>query len=128
MGRPKRVDEPTVVPPPSNTEVPPACPTIVPAFDVGQVARNAEVVLSEDGVYEVVPDVQWSGESLDLVERMVLKMIDGVAPLWLLENLLGMRRDELHSTVCVLQARGFIRSSPGPTESGTFPIMTFEDL
>jgi hypothetical protein len=128
MGQPKRVDEVTVVPPPSKTEVPPAVPTIVPTFDVGQVARNAEVVLSEDGVYEVVPDVQWSGESLDLVERMVLKMIDGVAPLWLIENLLGMRRDELHSTVCVLQARGFVRPSPGPTESGTFPVMSWDDL
>jgi hypothetical protein len=126
MGRPNRVDEVTVVPPPApNTEVPPANPTIVPAFDVGQVARNAEVVLSDDVVYEVVPDVLWSGQSLDLVERMVLKMIDGVAPLWLIENLLGMQRDELHSTVCVLQARGFIQASAGPTESGTFPVTSF---
>jgi len=125
MARAKRLEEP-VVPPPPNTEIPPSVPTIVPTFDVGHVARSAEVALSQDDVYELVPDVQWTGGVLDLVERMVLRTIDGVAPLWLLEHLLGMRRDELHSTVCVLTARGFIRPAEGPIESGTFPRRALE--
>jgi hypothetical protein len=138
----KRSDSVTVVPPPKltvpapmtpedsrpDTDVPPSLPTLIPAFDVGQVARNAQVISSEDDVYVAVPGVAWSVEALDLTERNVLEHLDGIAPLWLVESSLGITRDELHSVLCVLQARGLVVLCDGPSESGTFLCIRDEDL
>jgi hypothetical protein len=109
------------------TDAPRVGPTIVPAFDVEEFARDSGVksfpsVLS-DTVLEVVSDVSWSAAQLDLVEREVIEHLDGVSPVSLIESVLAMPREELHATLMTLLARGILAvATPAAShhpESGT---------
>ncbi len=105
------------------TDRPPVRPTVVPTFDPGQIARNAEIdaQVFDDLVFATVPDVSWSHERVDLTEQLVLSHLDGVAPLSMVQLTTGMGRDELHSVMCVLRARGLVELCETLPRSGVFP-------
>jgi len=95
------------------TDAPPVVPTIVPAFDVAEFARDSSFrrvpTLLSDTVLEVVENVSWSKAQLDLVEMEVIGYIDGVLPVTMLESMVTLSRDELHAMLVTLLARGFVR-------------------
>ena len=65
-------------------------------------------MLSPDTVLELVPDVSWSSANLDLVEMNVIRHVDGVSPLSLLQTMVGISQDELQVMLAMLLARQLI--------------------
>lgn len=117
------------------TRAPRVGPTVVPSFDVEGFARDSgsfklPSLLSEI-VFEIVPDVSWADAQLDLVERQVIAVIDGVSPVALLESVIRVPRDELHAVVLTLLARGIVAFAADtecvPT-SGTYRRVTLDAL
>lgn len=95
------------------TDAPKVGPTMPPAFNLVDFARDSSslrgLVVSPDTVLEVVPNVSWSAAGLDLVEMNVVRQIDGLSPVCLLEAVVGISRDELQVMLAMLLARGLIR-------------------
>jgi hypothetical protein len=89
-------------------------PTMPPAFNLHAFARDSGftggLVVSPDTVLEAVTNVSWSGAGLDLVEMNVIRQIDGVSPVGMLEAAIGMSRDELHVMLAMMMARGLVRA------------------
>lgn len=127
------------------TDAPKVGPTMPPAFNLDEFARDSSrgrgLVLTGDTVLEVVPNVSLSASALDLVELNVVRQVDGISPLWLLETQVAMARDELEVMLAMLMVRGIVRAvreepataarEPEGPASGVFgraePILASED-
>jgi hypothetical protein len=94
------------------TDAPSVGPTMPPAFDLQGFARDSSfsggLVLSAETVLELVPNISWSEANLDLVEMNVIRHIDGISPLSLLETIVGISRDELEVMLAMLLARQLV--------------------
>jgi hypothetical protein len=76
------------------------------------MARSASPRLDEDLVLRCVPDVSWSEARLDFDELYVLRNIDGVAPVLLLESFVDLPREQLRSILFLLISRGIVAIAP----------------
>src|SRR5262245_35655505 len=122
------------------TDAPSVGPTMPPTFNLHEFARDASVrgggfVLSPETVFEVVPNVSWSSASLDLVEMNVIRHIDGISPLSLLQTVLGISYDELQVMLAMMLARHLVMVVPSSVKSdvrqpssGVFKGLGFGDL
>ena len=110
------------------TDAPSVGPTMPPAFNLQEFARdsgkNRGLVLNPDTVLELVVDVSWSSANLDLVEMNVIRHIDGVMPLSLLESVVGISFDELHVMLAMLLARQLVVVVPAApaNHNGAFRV------
>jgi hypothetical protein len=92
------------------TDAPKVGPTMPPAFNLHDFARDSGgLIVSSDTVLETVSDLSWSAAGLDLVEMNVIRQIDGVSPVCMIESAVAMSRDELQVMFAMLMARGLVR-------------------
>lgn len=92
------------------TDAPKVGPTMPPAFNLHEFARDSGgLIVSTDTVLEPVSDLSWSAAGLDLVEMNVIRHIDGVSPVCLIETEVAISRDELQVMLAMLMARGLVR-------------------
>jgi hypothetical protein len=88
------------------------CPrmTARPPFDLAEFARLATspepLDGMEDNVFEARPNLSWTG--LDAFAVEMLRLLDGVMPVALLESFTWASREEICTTLATLLARGFI--------------------
>lgn len=75
-------------------------------------ARDASPMLDDDLVLRCVPDVSWSEARLEFDELYVLRKIDGVAPVLLLESFVDLPREQLRSILFLLISRGIVAVAP----------------
>jgi len=73
-------------------------------------------MLDDDLVLRCVPDVSWSEARLDFDELYVLRNIDGVAPVLLLESFVDLPREQLRSILFLLLSRGIVAVAPSALE------------
>jgi hypothetical protein len=93
------------------SEPPPALPTSVPPYDPAIYASagyGAERLFVDNVVLEQVPNVSWSEAKLEYEDLRVLRAIDGVSPVLLLESLLAVPREQLRSILFLLLSRGIV--------------------
>jgi hypothetical protein len=83
----------------------------------GEASPSSGPVLEDDLVLRCVPDVSWSEARLDFDELYVLRNIDGVAPLLLLESFVDLPREHLRSILFLLLSRGIVAFAPSATTS-----------
>ncbi len=106
------------------TDAPAVGPTMPPAFNLQYFAHGSSLrggmLLSPDTVLELVPDVSWSSASLDDIEMNVVRQIDGISPVSLLQSMLGMSHDELQVMLAMLLARQMVTIVPAATRSGVW--------
>jgi hypothetical protein len=106
------------------TNAPAVGPTMPPAFNLQEFARGSSskgaLILSPDTVLDLVPNVSWADANLDLVEKNVLRYIDGIAPISLLETTLGVSHDELQVMLVMMLARQLVSVVPSATRSGVW--------
>jgi hypothetical protein len=100
------------------TEPPASRSTSRPSFDVDQYAAVVtgpdRVVLDDDLVLRCVPDVSWLEARLDFDELLVLRAVDGVSPILLLESFVDVPAEQLRSILYMLLARGIVAISRPP--------------
>lgn len=106
------------------TDAPSVGPTMPPAFNLQDFARDSGngcgLLLSPDTVLELVADVSWASANLDLVELNVIRHIDGVAPVGLLETVAGVSFDELQVMLAMLLARRLVVVVPTASPRSSF--------
>lgn len=106
------------------TDAPSVGPTMPPAFNLQDFARGSSskggLILAPDTVLELVPNVSWSCANLDLVEMNVVRHIDGISPISLLQTTLGISHDELQVMLVMLLARQLVMVVPPVIRSGVW--------
>jgi hypothetical protein len=72
-------------------------------------------------VLRCVPDISWSDAQLDFDELNVMRNIDSVSSVLMLEAFLNIPREELRSILCTLIARGILTiCEPSTGRSGFY--------
>jgi hypothetical protein len=91
-------------------------PTLRPLFNYAELARNATYApqLAAIGakVFAPTPDVPWN--TLSATELQVIRLLDGVMPVALVETMTKLSADELYLAIAILLARGFIVECRAP--------------
>jgi len=67
-----------------------------------------ERLFRDDVVLQCVPDISWSEAQLDFDELNVMRNVDSVSSVLMLEAFLNVPREELRSILCTLIARGVL--------------------
>lgn len=105
------------------TDAPSVGPTMPPTFNLQEFALDSSfkrgLILSPESVLDVVPDLSWSSANLDEIELNIIRHIDGISPLSLLQTMLGIPQDELHVMLAMLLARQLV-SVVQPVDSGVW--------
>lgn len=112
------------------TDVPASRETSRPPFDLAKYAADVsgDAKALDDLVPVCVPDVSWSEARLDFDELHVIRNVDAVSPVLLLETIVDMPRDQLRSILALLISRGILTvSEPFANASGFFARPTQED-
>jgi hypothetical protein len=112
-----------------TTEMPVLRPTLPPPFDYavfalcGTYAPQRGAVGSK--VFCATPDVPWN--ALGAIELEVIRLLDGVMPVALVETMTALSTDDLYPTIAILLARGFITECQAPIVRRPFLELVDDD-
>ncbi len=98
--------------------------TAPPPFDLAEFARNAtrsaDLATFEGKVFQARADVPW--DTLDAFLLEVVRLLDGIAPVALLESMTGASSEEVSAAIALLLAKGLIVESDDATEIDSLPL------
>lgn len=83
---------------------------IVALATVRAAAALARIPVIGAAVFEAVPDKAWT--DLDEVELRVIRLLDGVTPVAVLETMTGLPTDDLYGIIGSLLVRGLVVEGP----------------